>query len=321
MIIIRPIEIPPNDVDAPGATLTASNVPATASGEAEWSAMTTYAIGDIVTVLGTTQRRYESLANGNLGNDPTTSPLQWLDLGATNRWRMFDGGTSTLTTNAESIDVTIEANDFVNGIALLNVSGSKIRIVITPDGESAPVFDQEAEFLIGIGESNWWSWFFGSTLGIVDELRDHVVLSLPQLFSPTVRIIIERPGGIAEAGLIVVGRQQELAVGIYGSRVGIRDFSTKEIDTFGNFRVVERRFAKRAEIDFYAQTQQVASLQRALASRRASPTVYIGSASACLFCPLPIRHEELIIYGFYADFDIILQDRENSSGTIELEGL
>jgi hypothetical protein len=109
MILIRPIEIPFNDLSAMDAVLIASNVPETDTNEDEWDASVTYSIGDIVTVLGTTQRRYESLANGNVGNNPTTSPLEWLDLGATNRWRMFDGGTSTLTTNAESIDVTIEA--------------------------------------------------------------------------------------------------------------------------------------------------------------------------------------------------------------------
>jgi hypothetical protein len=320
MILIRPIEIPFNDLSAMDAVLIASNVPETDTNEDEWDASVTYSIGDIVTVLGTTQRRYESLANGNVGNDPTTSPLEWLDLGATNRWRMFDGGTSTLTTNAESIDVTIETDSFVNGIALLNVSGAKIRIIVTPDGEYDPVFDEEAEFLIGIGESNWWSWFFGSTLGLVDELRDHVVLSLPQLFSPTVRIIIERPGGIAEAGLIVVGRQQQVATSLYGSSVGIRDFSTKEFDVFGNARVVERRFSKRADLDFFVRSREVASLQRAIAERRAKPTVFIGTPRACLFCTDPM-HEEFIIYGFPGELFVSPSDEKNAFGTLELEGL
>ena len=50
---------------------------------------------------------YESLTAGNVGNTPHKSPTYWLDLGSTNRWKMFDGSVTSRTTNADSIAVTL----------------------------------------------------------------------------------------------------------------------------------------------------------------------------------------------------------------------
>jgi hypothetical protein len=337
MIIILPKEIEPgtgpelidadekNVIDDDGSQVYVfgdgvmySNVDPVDDGEPEWDADTTYGQGDIVTVLGDVQRRYESTDFGNVGNFPPDSPADWLDLGSTNRWRMFDGGTSTKTTNTENVAVTLEPVGFINAIAIFGVEAGSVRVVIKQQGEVQ--FDQTGDFLLQLPESNWWSWFFGSVLGIVESARDSVILNIPGFFDPTVELTFSRPDGEVSIALVALGRQQDIGIGIYGTTVGIRDFSTKEVDTFGNFRVVERRFAKRAEIDVYIPTQRVAQIQQALAARRAKPTVYVGSEKACLFCPDPI-HEELLIYGFYTDFDIVLNDRNNSSGTIELEGL
>lgn len=337
MIIIRPIDVSPglgdklidsasenfldfnsDQVYVFGEGIMYSSVDPVDYGEDVWESGTTYDEGDIVTVLGTTQRRYESLTDYNTGNSPPDSPTEWLDLGATNRWRMFDGGTSTLTSDSDEIYIRLQPSGFVNGLGMFNVDASSIRVIVRKNG--AVVYDQQADFILEGGESNWWSWFFGSVQGVVDAPRDHVVLGIPGFFEPTIDVIFTRPGGTVRVGLLVAGRQERLGVGIYGTSIGIRDFSTKEVDTFGNFTVVQRRFAKRAEIEAYIETARVAVVQQALASVRATPTVYIGSERACLFCPDQI-HTELILYGYYSDFEILLVDEVNSSGLIELEGL
>jgi len=337
MVLILPIDIEPglgdalvdanseNVIDANdeqiyvfGDGIMYSNVAPVDAGEDEWDAGETYSIGDIVTVLGDVQRRFESLTNDNVGNDPVDSPAEWLDLGFTNRWRMFDGGTSTTTTNDDSIAIRIRPDGFVNALSFFNVSASSIRIIISQNGET--VYDQTADFILELGESNWFSWFFGSVQGVIETPRDHVVLGIPGLFNATIDVIFSRPDGEVSVGLLVAGRQQTIGVGLYGSSVGIRDFSTKEVDQFGNFRVVERRFAKRAEMDVYLRTNTIATVQQALAARRASPTVYVGSDQACLFCADPI-HEEFLVYGFFNDFDIVTGDRQNSTAVIEVEGL
>ena len=328
MIIVRPADVPPNETDSTAAVLTASNVPETDSGESGWVSGTAYDKGAIVSVLGTTQRRYESLTSGNEDNyPPTDDGTNWLDLGATNRWRMFDGGTETLTRQAESIEVTLEPRGLVNALAFFNVNANQIRVTVTPPGASEAVYDQTYELLIGVEEANWWSYFFGSVQSTIDPTRDLVLLNLPQYLDPKLEITISRgeagetdPDAQPSIGQLILGRQQIFGSTLYGSSIGIKDYSRKEPDDFGNFQVVERRFSKTAEFDVILSTQDVSKLQRALAERRATPTVYVGSASACLDCADQI-HEETLIYGYYRDFNVVLSNRNTSSLSIEIEGL
>ena len=313
MIIIRPRDIPPADLG--DEVLAASNVPATDPGEDEWDSGTTYSQGDIVTVLGTTQRRFESVDDNNEDNFPPDSPNDWLDLGATNRWRMFDGGTGTITTNPESVEVTIEPDGFVNSLSFFTLDANEVSIKVTQSGDI--VYEESVKIPLQTSSSNWYSYFF-KTFG--ERFRDTVALNIPPVPDPVITITMSREGGVAGIGLILAGRQQPLGTTLYGSSVGIQDFSIKENDAFGNPTVVERAFVKRADLDVRLNSQDVSRVQRILAELRATPTVYIGSPQACLFCPDPI-HGETIVFGYYRDFDIVLQDRVNSAATLEIEGL
>jgi len=316
MIIIRPTAVPPYETTNTDAVLTSSNVPETAAGEPEYDSATTYSTGDVVSVLGSVQRRYESLIDSNAGNFPPDSPDQWLDLGPTNRWRMFDGGTGTLTTQSDNIEVVLEPEGLVNGMTFFNVDASDIRIQVR-DSSDTLVYDKTATFLLQTSSSNWYSYFF-ETFG--SQFRDSVVLDIPPVVAPKITVTISRPGESTSCGLLLIGRQQTLGQTIYGSSVGIRDFSIKETDEFGNPTVVQRTFVKRAELDIIVNTPDVSRIQRILADRRAKPTVYIGSPDAALFAEEPI-HEETLVYGYYVDFDIVLSDKRTSRATLEVEGL
>jgi hypothetical protein len=314
VIIIRPIEVVPLPLDDPYAIMTASNVPE--DDHPAWDIGESYDLGDTVIHQ---QRIWESLGGYNIGNDPVDSPDDWLLLGATNRWRLLDGGTGSLTTNPESIEITLEPTDQVaNGVAFFNVDASEIQIDVY--NGSTLTYTATLEIFAGLSESNWWAYFFGESVGAFDPARDLVDLGLPSIFSPRIEISIRNPGGTAACGLIVIGRQQPLGTTVYGSSVGIRDYSRKDVDEFGNFSVVQRRFAKTADFDVVIRTRDVASLQRALAGRRALPTVYIGAEDASFDAAQQI-HEETIIYGFYRDFSIVLGDRVESRCTIDIEGL
>jgi len=209
MIIIRPRDIPPADLG--DEVLTASNVPATAPGEDEWDSGTEYSKGDIVTVLGTHQRRYESVDDNNEGNFPPDSPSDWLDLGATNRWRMFDGGTGTLTTNPEKVEIVLEPDGFINAIGFLSLDASKVRIQVFRDGES--IYDQEILITLETSAPNWYSYFF-KTFG--QRFRDTVALSIPPAPDPQVIITMEREGDNAGIGSLIIGRQQSLGTSTTG---------------------------------------------------------------------------------------------------------
>ena len=303
MQIIRPSDIPENDLAATDAILTASNV--AADDASEWSSATSYTTGDKVVVLGTTQRLYEALQD-NTDSFPPDNSTDWIDLGAINRWKMFDGGTNTQTVNSDSIVVTVEPDRIINAFSIFNIEAAEINVVMT-DAQEGVVFDETYNLVDNGGIDSWYNYFFEDIV-FIDQLAD---LTLPAYGSPSIDITITNTGADAKCGLLVIGTEADIGTTIFGTSVGIRDFSRKEADAFGNFNVVERRFFRLVDYDARVPTDKVQYVQRLLSSRRALPTVYIGN----------VDNPETIVYGYYRDFDIVLSNPAFSNATIEVEGL
>jgi len=98
--LLHPVNITP-------AMLTSTNI-----AEAEfpqWSNVATYALGDRV-LKTSTHRVYESAIAGNTGNDPENLTGQWIDVGPTRRWAMFDQALGTLSYRFDTIEVTLAAS-------------------------------------------------------------------------------------------------------------------------------------------------------------------------------------------------------------------
>jgi len=303
MQLIRPTDVPPNTLTATEAVLTASNV--AVDDAAEWSSATSYVQGDQVVVLGTTQRLYEALQSST-DSFPPDNPSDWNDLGAVNRWKMFDGGTNTQTVNADTIEITLEPTGIINSFSLFNIEASEARVVMTDDTEGV-VFDKTYNLIDNSAITSWYAYFF-EPISQSTQITD---LSLPAYGSPQIDITLTNTGNDAKCGLTVIGSEADIGTTIFGTSVGIRDFSRKESDEFGNFNVVERRFFRLVDYDARIPTPNVQFVQRLLSDRRAKPTVYIGE----------VDNPETIVYGYYRDFDIVLSNPAFSNATIEVEGL
>lgn len=295
MRIIKPVEITP-------AILTSSNVPAT--DYAAWGAATAYAVGDKVMY---NRRNYEALV-AHTGANPetdTSDPPKWLDLGANNRWRMFDDRVGSLTEQAGSIAVELQPGAAINSVALFNLLGRSATVTLTDPSEG--VVYQRTVSLVDAGVSDWYEWFFMP----IGRQTDFVLLDLPAYGASTLSVTIDNASDTAAVGHLVMGRQAELGVAVYGSGVGITDYSRKETDAFGNSVVVERSFSKRAEFDVVVETPQIGRVQRLLASLRAQPVVWIGAEG----------YESTFLFGYYRDFSISISGPSVSDASITVEGL
>lgn len=276
-----------------------------------WNVGTTYVKGNIIH-LASTHRRYESLINSNLGNNPATDDgTKWLDIGPTNRWAMFDTINSTETSNASTIDVTIAATDRVDSVALLGLTASEVQI--TADYDGGEIYNETFSLTSTDGISDWYAYFFAD-IAFVSEL---VVTDLPRFGAMTVQIVISGSGTVA-CGTCVLGLARELGASIYGVRVGNKDFSRKEDDAFGNTILVERPFSKRMDADVVvegATTSEVATkvdaIQKVLSRFRATPVVWQASE----------EYGATTIFGFYRSFEIEIAYPLRSNLTLSIEGL
>lgn len=298
MILIRPQTVT-------DAMLTSSNVSATTA--AAYNAGATYALGDRVQVDATDSHLiYESLQGSNTNHTPATSPTWWALVGATNRWAMFDSTNSSQTSNADSIEVTIQASARVDAVALINISAATARVVMT-DPIDGVVYDRTMDLTSESGITDYYEWFFEPVI----RKSDVAFTGLPPYLNASITITLTDTGNTVACGACVVGMAREIGRTRLGSGVGIQDYSVKTVDDFGNYTVTERLFSKRGSFDINVDPAMVDELQRLLASYRATPVVWIGDES----------YGSTILLGFYKDFSIVIAWPTMAQCSLEIEGL
>lgn len=299
MRLIKPVEITP-------AKLISSNVPETDF--AAWVSTTAY---DIDTKVIWNHHIYQALAAVPVGVKPGEEvidkdhPAKWLDLGSTNRWRMFDNKVESLTTNPGTIEVTIKPGAVVNSLALFNLKGKSVTVTMV-DALEGEVYRKEIS-LVDAGVTNWYDWFF-EPIGI---RTDVVVLDMPAYGSADIVLTIDAGPEVATVGHVVIGAVKQIGTALYGSSVGINDYSRKSTDDFGNTVVIQRSFSNRADFDIALDTSEVTRVRRLLADLRATPVVWIGEES----------YEATILFGFYKDFQIVFSGPTVSDCSITVEGV
>jgi len=294
--------IPPIEITA--STLSASNV---AISETAWTAGT-YSLGD-QRYVGT--RLYEVVADPSTTDEPTAGavadPPTWLDIGAINRFKMFDVVIGDVTEqSAANIDVTLDFDAVINSVALFNIVGSTVQIVVD-DPTDGEVYNQTYSLNDNTGVNNWYQYFFAP----ISRKADLVVTDLPAYSTATIQVVVANGGLDTAVGEAVFGRSTTLGVTLMNFSLGIEDFSRKDRDQFGNFVITERRFSRLANYDVFVSNNQFVSSFNTLAQVRATPAVYIGDESKT----------ETIVLGFYRDFSTLRTGPNSSEMTLEVEGL
>jgi hypothetical protein len=285
------------------SNLTASNVAIT---ETAWTAGT-YAEG-VQRYVGTTL--YEVIVHPHTSDSPTVGvaaiPPTWAVVGSINRFKMFDFTIGQKTSRASPITVTITPGEVVNTIALFElVNATSIRVQVI-DPVAGTVYDQTRTLADYTGITDWYSYFFDPYILAADAVFD----DLPAYISAAITVTISGSGTV-EVGELVIGRSREYGSTAINTRLGIEDFSRKERDEFGNFNIVERRFAKLHGFDVLLANNEVNAIFGALSAARATATLYIGGSDFA----------ETYALGFFRDFTILRSGPITSELSIEIEGL
>lgn len=286
------------------ATLTSSNV--TEADYPVWNAATAYSVGQYVIRTTGVHKIFRRLVAGTTATPPENDTTNWQDYGATNRWKMFDAVVGSQTTNANSIVVEVTPSAVTNAVALLNVDAQTVRVEMI-DPTDGTVYDSTLQMLDNSLVTDWWHYFFEPIV----KRYDVVFLNLPSYSTANIRITISNTGFTVACGVAVLGLVQTLGTTTTGATVGIKDYSRKETDAFGNYIIVPRAFSKRASFNVKVERNSTDGVQRTLADLRTTPVVYIGSDD----------FESTIIYGYYRDFDVVISSWPLSDCNIEIEGL
>lgn len=299
MKLIRPIIIT-------DTVLTSSNAPET--DYATWSSTTAYTVGQYC-ILVSTHKIYQCLiSHTNASPDTNLTGLtpKWLQIGATNRWAMFDASWGSQTSIATPLTIVLTPATIINSLALLNVAATSINVTMTV-GDST-VYTNTVSMVGGGMVSDWYGYFFEP----VTYKSDLVLTDLPPYSAGIITITITNTGANARCGNCVIGSYYDLGDTQYAATAGITDYSIKTVDTFGNSSVVKRAYSKRMGAKLQLYGSAVDDVAITLAKYRSTPLVWLGADNV---------YTSLIVYGFYKDFEVDIAYPTVSYCTITIEGL
>jgi hypothetical protein len=182
---------------------------------------------------------YERIVTGAGTTPPNLDQINWLDAGYTNRYRMFDNTLSSVSSRTGGIEFTLTPNQIVNGIALLNVNASTVRVVMNDPIEGV-VYDRTKELRSSSNVIDYYSYFFAPLINLGD-LDTAIFLDLPNKPTATITVYVSAGSGLVEVGEVVYGMQYVVGRTNYGTAIGIKSYSRKEVDEFGKVTVIKRK--------------------------------------------------------------------------------
>ena len=222
--------------------LVSSSVPEPDAGETAWVSGGTYVGGDI-RIRATTHRKYMAQTNHTgITTPPENDPTRWLDVGATNRWAMFDPRRTTQTTAATSITVVLKPG-FFNALAFYLTQGATLQVSVLDAPLGTEIY-ADTRSLDGpyIDEYDWcWGPFREQTKQVFSN-----ILPYPEA---TLTITVSASAGTPVAvGMAAIGDLRPLFLGEwggtqYGAKAEPTSNSYIKTDTFGDTTIIKRASA------------------------------------------------------------------------------
>ena len=219
------------------------------------------------------------------GNKTTEN---WLFLGKTNPYKMFDEKYKSRTVKESgNLVVTIKMKQdggfskVSDGIALLNVSASKIRIVGVREGET--IYDEE--FDMGIRELISPCMILNCNFGQIAYKKNLILTPLKDkdglivygcriteytiTFEP---IDDETP---AACGVCILGKMQYFGKTLMNPKKSLVNYDVKDTNEYGDTAVVSRGFSNNYNFSFVGKNDIMQVADETLTELRSTPLVYV----------------------------------------------
>lgn len=293
MRVVPPLAITTAMLNASTADEPMVGSPAT---ESIYAAGTTYALGDQV-ISTATHRKYESLQAANVGHPlpvlPETTTAWWLDIGATNRWAMFDLSRSTQTETVSPLEVIITPGERISAVGVNRIEGTAISISLDSSIGSPSTnyyFHSEQLVVRNALVENWYDWFFGEFAVKTEVAR----FDIPPFASGVLTVAITNTGGDAKCGGLVIGTSKYLGEAQRDAQLDLVQFSVIDRDPFGEATLTPRRSIPTAEHRVLLDAERVRDVYYLLVDLDAVPALWSAADDAdhVLFAPL-------LIFGIY----------------------
>lgn len=299
--------VKPNDIELISSSVPENEFPV-------WSASTSYAKDAKVIYQ---HRIYKSLQGSNSNHTPlnTTTGLDawWQDQGATNQWKMFDEAVSTQTevTGTGVVSLTFSTKfKGATSIALLNLTGAKVTITVTEEGQSTPYWTKEFSLLNPV--TDWWEWFFEDQ----DFQKDFVATGIPPTRFGIIKVVITGTNRVG-VGHFSHGKERNLGITMLGITPSLRSYSKKETNEFGETRFIRRKSAKRHSGEIFTNPRIADSVFNLLSELDGVPALWIGDD----IDTDKGGYQSLTVFGWVEEYHLAFRDAFDARISITIQGL
>ena len=219
------------------------------------------------------------------GNKTTEN---WLFLGKTNPHKMFDEKYKSRTIKESgNLVVTIKMKEgggfskVSDGIALLNVSASKIRIVGVREGETI----SDEEFDMGIRElispcmilnCNFGQIVYKKNL-ILTPLKDkdELIVYGCRITEYTITFVPIDDETPAACGVCILGKMQYFGKTLMNPKKSLVNYDVKDTNEYGDTAVVSRGFSNNYNFSFVGKNDIMQVADETLTELRSTPLIYV----------------------------------------------
>lgn len=282
--------------------ITATNLALT--DHAIWSPGT-YAAGEKVTHA---DKNWEAKISTTA--EPGTSTADWLELGAVNYLKMFDGRKATATVGDVDTVMTYSLffNTWLNTLKIADIEDCESVRVVLDDPTEGIVLDRTIE-LVDYTAPDAYEYFFSDI-----TYHDQVTIDdLPPYYDATINVTLTPLSGKAvSVGTIVIGKQIYIGILEFGYSVGFDDYSLITFDQFGAIEDwVQRGYADTASLPITVPTEMVYDVKKRIAALRGASVLWMGSPD----------HKETHVIGIFDSFGITVSNPVKSDCSISLKGV
>lgn len=270
-----------------------------------WNLSTSYGVvGDRVIH---NHKVYECInGTGNIGKNPETEITFWLYVSVTNTYKMFDTKMSSQTVWADEIVVSASYSQRPNRLYFGNMECQSITIEML-DSTDTVIYSDTVQMYENTGTPSYYSWFTAR----LQNKTDLLIEGFPPIANCKFNVTITNTGEDAKCGVMLVGYAEYVGETQLGIVTGIRDFSVKKRNDFGDYEILQRAFSRYGECNVLVDNSGIDRLVQTLSNYRSTATLFIATN----------MYNSTMIYGFYDDFTNTISYQEASLLNIRMEGL
>lgn len=294
-----------------GAMLSGFSVPEpdASQGEIEWTSAPAFAIGD-KRVRSSIHRKYLCVKAVPAGTvtAPELDTLSWLDVGATNRWAMFNQSRNFQTVQTSgNLTVTLTPGQRVSSVFLGGLEAKTVILEMVAAGVT--VYSETFSGQLR-GTSSWHDYFFGSF-----KFRPSLLITnLPAYATAEIKLTLVNPGLGAKCSTFAVGNAVFIGKMQYGATSDALNFSKIDRDTFGNAVLIPRRTVPTITGTLEVAKNLVDTVREVRVKLNAVPAVW-----SALDDPTEDYFGSLLVVGIYKQFSITIDNFDTAKINLQVE--